>query len=193
MKVITVNEPGLEWQTRELSKMVKNDHPQPFTAILAVRKGGSYVAESFLRNFPSELSGKYFEIDLHRPSSKYKKGFLVTVLPHVPIWILNTMRFMEASLLQLRHKLTGIKVPEVTLPEGFPTTGVNDILIIDDAIDSGATLKGVENAIRKISPDSRIKFMAITVTTDKPLVMADYYLYHDSTLIRFPWSKDFKQ
>lgn len=193
MKVITVNEPGLDWQARDLSRMVKNDHPTPFGAVLAVRKGGSYVAEAFLRHFPKEMAGNYFEIDLHRPSSKYKKGLLVSVLPHVPIWILNTMRFTEAFLLKAQQCLFGIKVPKVDLPEGFPADDDSDVLVIDDAVDSGATLKGVTEAIHAIKPGRKIKILAITVTNQKPLVMADYYLYHDSTLVRFPWSKDFKQ
>ena len=47
----------------------------------------------------------YGEIDLHRPSTHYKKGMLVSLLPHVPLWILNTMRFIEACMLKLNQQI----------------------------------------------------------------------------------------
>ena len=67
------------------------------------------------------------------------------------------------------------------------------ILIVDDACDSGSTLRAVMDAVRKISPERVvIKTAVITTTTYRPVVSPDFSLYRNRTLIRFPWSKDMK-
>lgn len=196
MQIVTLSNASLDWQTRLLAERVLADHPAPFNAILSVKKGGSYVAKSFLKSFPADKMMSYGEIDLHRPSTKYKKGRLVSMLPHVPLWILNTMRFTEASILKLQQQLFESKAPFVELPpeieKVFKETEVPDVLVIDDAVDTGKTVRGIVNAVLRANPQTRVKVLAITVTTDSPMIMADYYIYHDSTLVRFPWSKDYK-
>lgn len=197
MQVITISTPGLDWQARCLSERIVKEHPEFIDAIVAVRRGGSFVSEAFRRYFPREQYGERFEIDLHRPSTHYKKGKLVRMLPHVPIWILNTMRLTESRLLKLYQFFTpNRKAPKVELPapleEILKSKPSPEILLIDDAIDSGITLWGISNAMKAVNPSVKIIIMAITVTTRKPKVMADYFMYNDSTLVRFPWSKDYK-
>ena len=41
MKVITLNNAGLDWQTRELAARVLADHPEPFNCVLSVKKGAA--------------------------------------------------------------------------------------------------------------------------------------------------------
>ena len=38
-----------------------------------------------------------------------------------------------------------------------------------------------------------IKIAVITVTTPHPIIDADFYLYHNRVLVRFPWSNDVKK
>lgn len=38
-----------------------------------------------------------------------------------------------------------------------------------------------------------IKIAVITVTTPHPIIDADFYLYHNRVLVRFPWSNDVKR
>ncbi len=197
MQVITISSPGLDWQARCLAQRIESEHPAFFDAIVAVRRGGSFVSEAFRKHFPRERYGERFEIDLHRPSTHYKKGKLVRMLPHVPIWILNTMRLTESRLLKAYQSVTpNRKAPKVELPaplvEALKGKAAPEVLLIDDAIDTGMTLWGISNALKAVNPDVKITVMAITVTTRKPKVMADYFMYNDSTLVRFPWSKDYK-
>ncbi len=197
MQVITINSPGLEWQAKCLAEKVKKGHPARFDAIVAVRRGGSFVSEAFRKYYPRENYGERFEIDLHRPSTHYKKGKLVRMLPHVPLWILNTMRLSEARLLKATQLVFPRREPpKVTLePELvglLKSKATPEVLLIDDAIDSGITLWGISEAIKAVNPSTKITTMAITVTTREPKVMADYFMYNNSTLVRFPWSKDFK-
>ena len=65
------------------------------------------------------------------------------------------------------------------------------VLIVDDAVDSGATMLAVAEALREANPEAEIRTAAITVTTPKPLITPDYSMYKD--LIRFPWSMDAKK
>ena len=196
MRIVTLNNAGLDWQTRILARQIETDHPTPFDMVLAVKKGGSYVARAFLKSFPPEMVRHFGEVDLHRPSTKYKKGWLVSMLPHVPLWILNSMRFTEATILKFKQQLRQGLPPHIDLDPEIAShlhdNDVPEILLIDDAVDSGATARGIVDAVLRINPKARIKIMAITVTTDSPMVMADYYTYADSTLVRFPWSKDYK-
>ena len=197
MQVITVNAPGLEWQAKCLAQRVAREHRGNFDAIVAVRRGGSFVSEAFRKYFPRERYGDRFEIDLHRPSTHYKKGRLVKMLPHVPLWILNTMRLTEARMLKARQKLSPVRTaPNVDLDTGLKELLASsenpEILLVDDAIDSGVTLWGISEAIKSVNPKTRITVMAITVTTARPKVTADYFMNNNSTLVRFPWSKDFK-
>lgn len=197
MQVITINAPGLEWQAKCLADRVGKEHKGNFDAIVAVRRGGSFVSEAFRKYFPRERYIERFEVDLHRPSTKYKKGRLVKMLPHVPLWILNTMRLSEARLLKARQAMfPNRKKPNVDLEPALvdllKNTPKPEVLLIDDAIDSGITLWGIAEAIKAVNPAAVITTMAITVTTRHPKIMADYYMYNNSTLVRFPWSKDFK-
>lgn len=197
MQVITINAPGLEWQAKHLAGRVAKEHEGDFDAIVAVRRGGSFVSEAFRKYFPRNRYGERYEVDLHRPSTHYKKGRLVRMLPHVPLWILNTMRLSEARLLKARQAVfPSKKVPKVELDAGLVArlraAETPEVLLIDDAIDSGVTLWGISEALKAANPAVRITTMAITVTTRRPKVMADFYMYNNATLVRFPWSKDFK-
>ena len=66
------------------------------------------------------------------------------------------------------------------------------ILIIDDAVDSGATLAATIDHIQAIAgPDAVLRTAAITVTTAAPSIEPNFMLYR-YVLCRFPWSLDFK-
>lgn len=87
-----------------------------------------------------------------------------------------------------------MKIRAVEIPDGLSEfiAGRNNskILIVDDAIDSGTTATSVRNAISSLNPDAEIRIAVITVTQPYSLKFADFYLYGDGTLIRFPWSID---
>jgi hypoxanthine phosphoribosyltransferase len=77
------------------------------------------------------------------------------------------------------------------LRDWFGTAGRNpSVLIVDDAVDSGATLAYVLQAVRRLAPPSaRIRSAAISQTTEQPLACPTYVLYY-RRLCRFPWSLD---
>jgi hypoxanthine phosphoribosyltransferase len=81
--------------------------------------------------------------------------------------------------------VTPAEVPE--LP-----AGVCRILVVDDAVDSGRTLEVVLRWLRGRCPDAEVRSAVLTVTTPRPLLIPDFYLYYPDVLIRFPWSLDNK-
>ena len=68
-----------------------------------------------------------------------------------------------------------------------------EILVIDDAIDSGDTLAAIVKTLRQTNPYVSVSIAVITETTRRPRIRANYTLYRNRTLIRFPWSNDYKK
>ena len=67
---------------------------------------------------------------------------------------------------------------------------VKKILIIDDSVDTGASMLSVYNAVRDAFPASEIYTYALNVFTEsEKLIKIDFFTIRDS-IIRTPMSKD---
>jgi hypothetical protein len=66
------------------------------------------------------------------------------------------------------------------------------VLLIDDAIDTGATIQQARLQLLEQFPGITLRVAVITVTTPHPICDADFCLYHNRTLCRFPWSNDYR-
>ena len=197
MQVITLSPTELDKHAARLAEAVKTGSTCRFDAIVAVRRGGSLVCDAFCRHFPAGDYGVRFDVTLQRPSTQRKGGGMSRILKRLPVPILNAMRIMEAAILGiLRNLKKNVPLPDVRIPEGLVTllTGETGpaILLIDDAIDSGDTLSAIADAIKKTNPNTTIIIAVITETTVHPRIRANYTLYRNRTLIRFPWSNDYK-
>lgn len=106
----------------------------------------------------------------------------------LPLCVRNGLRIVEARMLSLK-KNKAIRQPDIDV-SAFE--GTKSILVVDDAVDSGATLQAVLNSLASLPGRPQIKSAVITTTTRHPLVNPDYTLYNNRTLIRFPWSKDYR-
>jgi len=160
--------------------------------IIGIQEGGMPLAEIvkdyFLKkNIKTDLVG----VKCQRPSTKAKKNnqviksLLQKILKASPIFLLNFLRNIEHSVL-MRKKVNSIR--EVTFPHDIDFTKYNNILIVDDAVDSGHSLQAVINHIKeKTSVD--IYSMCVVVTNENTCIWPDFYL-HSDVLIRFPWSLD---
>ena len=69
---------------------------------------------------------------------------------------------------------------------------VKSILIIDDAIDTGRSMFVVKNNLKTLFPNAQIKTAVISWTLENSIEKPDYYIFKN-VLVRFPWSKDYKQ
>src|SRR5437868_3862861 len=96
---------------------------------------------------------------------------------------LDRKRFDDVCAELMRH-VSDDRRPDALI--GIRTGG----LVVAEAVDSGTTLSLVLDAVRRRAPHAAtIRSAAITVTTERPLTLPDYALYHRQ-LCRFPWSLD---
>ncbi|MCM1518075.1 MAG: phosphoribosyltransferase domain-containing protein [Pseudoflavonifractor sp.] len=188
MKVITVTQAEFADMCDRLSELVGTSGPAP-DVIIGILRGGGYVADQISRHFPS---AKRADVTLRRKSSDAKDSCLVRTLMHyTPQIILNLARIAESYC--TRYRPLQERDSEMELSEDiadFLSYAPRHILVVDDAIDSGATMLTVVSYLRRLYPHCVISTAAITVTTPKPAIKADFCIYNNDTLIRFPWAAD---
>lgn len=175
-------------------------HQEDFTSttlILGIEDGGKPLAD-FIFNF---LSSKFTQNQFHvnfvkcqRPSTKEKKRNLLTenVLKSTFRWLpkslLNYLRVLEhQKLMKFKHQNTE---REINYNHPIDWQKFSKILIVDDAVDSGATLFAVLNSVKtNVKNCVTIKTLAVVTTSDQAKIKPDYSLYQQ-VLVRFPWSLD---
>lgn len=201
MKVITLEIADFAEVCKRLFKLVMDSDFVP-DIIVGIRTGGEFVALNMWSalhagDLPEGVlpSPAVAMVELHRPATSMKQGFK-GFLSHMPRWLLNGVRMLESIALRLRKiSPEDIAARKAMLSESLPPTlkclKKRKVLIVDDAVDSGATMLAVAEALREANPEAEIRTAAITVTTPKPLITPDYSMYKD--LIRFPWSMDAKK
>lgn len=198
MQVITLTPDIFRLECARLAKSVAKGHPEAFDATIAIRTGGVWVCDAISESLPADYLGERHDVTLQRPSTKAKNGIADKILPLFPRFILNAMRMAEALVLRLIHLTASANdISEVALDSRLVAIlgnrGKPELLVVDDAVDSGKTLAAVRQSILKVNQKAVITSAAITVTTSSPVVSPDYALYSNHTLIRFPWSKDFRR
>ena len=163
--------------------------------IIGILTGGGYVGREISNEWPD---ADYSEIRIQRKdTAKKEEGFRHIILQALPYFMLNWLRMAEMAYEGLKAKKYIPKregcvelSPEIDIMLKEKKT---NILLVDDAIDTGATLKLIKETFSDRYPLATIKIAVVTVTSNHPLIDADYYLFHDRTLVRFPWSNDVKR
>jgi hypoxanthine phosphoribosyltransferase len=165
--------------------------------LVGIRSGGFYVAEAMAKASVKPLP--VLAITCKRPSTRLKEATTIVkqLLTKLPRPVVDWMRGVEHVILTARPKQPkpeSRKFDEAEmarLEQWLAEAGdCPTILIVDDSVDTGATLALVRDVIRKRAPAGAIiRSAVITVTTDAPLIVPDYTLLHRK-LCRFPWSLD---
>lgn len=180
-KVITLNLEAYIQTCLKLQQMVEADGFIP-DIVIGIPTGGNRVIENCFDHYTKT------SVTLIRPPKGRVKKILKRGLSLLPIALLDKLRIFEAKHLVKRKNhmsSTFIQLPEIA-------PGTNKILIVDDAVDSGATIKAVKNAFCTKYPNIDIRIAALTVTGINVVANPDYTIYNDMTLIRSPWSVDMK-
>ena len=165
--------------------------------IIGVLNGGGYVGRQIVQVSPKETT--FVEVKIQRDgTTKKEKGLIHRILQSLPYGVLNILRILESIVLEYKSKKNNTKRKgTIKLPDNvvsFLSDGENKkVLLVDDAIDSGATLLLIKQYLMSKFENIDVKIAVITITTKQPLVVADYYRYYNRTLIRFPWSNDIKK
>lgn len=186
MRVVSLNHDALAQYCERLAKEIKKEEFYP-DIIIGVKSGGAELAKLFHKHFNDSKCQLGFCHPLRKVTDKKKKK-LAHHIKRLPVPFLNLLRIMEAKIMfkkKSRKDFIDLKLPD-------NINSYNKILVVDDAVDSGATLKYVLNGIKTANPTAITRFAAITVTSRHPASMPDYYIFNNETLVRFPWSIDAK-
>lgn len=195
MKVVTLNQNDFNNTCYRLAdEMLKTCVP---AALIGVRTGGAVVAHYVHVKLQKEkLLVTCFEATASRNSTKVKRKANISKLFSLfPVFVLNILRSFEYYFLKLMMKLQVKQNRNVefdkSLCNQLARMHEGCVYIIDDAIDSGSTIKNILDKCRSINPALDYKVAVLVVTQKQPEIFPDTYLYKD-VLLRFPWSSDFK-
>ena len=165
--------------------------------IVGIATGGADIAEAVAE----ELGGtRLVIVKSQRPGTLIKQGRLVSrVLSSLPEPLADLARWVEVEYREAvfylhlrrhgvdRSDLAGrIQRPEV-LAEAVG--GASRVLVVDDTLDSGQTLRGVVQAVEADNPRAEIRTAVIATTWRRPPVRPDYVL-QGRLLLRLPSSFD---
>lgn len=174
--------------------VLQNGRPD---ALIGIRTGGLYVAEAMARSFGSQVP--VLSLTCRRPTTAYKNGVasLKTLVTALPRPVVDRLRVWEHAMLTSRprsapppgHHFDPEELAQ--LDDWLKGAGKQpSLVVVDDAVDSGATLfRVLEAVLHRAPPSSHIRSAVITVTTPRPIISPDITLYHGQ-LCRFPWSLD---
>jgi len=161
-------------------------------ALIGIRTGGLHVAQSMA----SACQVPVLAFTCRRPSTRFKANWLKKLMTRLPRSWLDRLRMVEHKLLtrqpprqpeEFTFDAAEIAAFQTWLKAAGPTPA---LVVVDDAVDSGATLAKVMAEVARLAPPTTwIRSAVITVTTGNPQALPRYTLY-SRQLCRFPWSLD---
>ncbi len=165
-------------------------------ALIGIRTGGLYVAESMAKAV--DFTVPVMSLTCRRPSSAAKSKFSAVkkIVSSLPRPVVDKLRVIEHAMLTKKPKRARpenysfdqgeLDILDDWLREAGPNPS---IVVVDDAVDTGATLSLVLDAVSHRAPGGLIRSAVITVTTARPWATPRYTLF-SRQLCRFPWSLD---
>ena len=189
MKVVTLNKATF---FKKCNALISSIDAQP-DMVVGVLNGGGYILDEARKN--SKLENCNFQHVAFNKSS-FKDSFVFKLLLKIlPYSILNRLRIYESKeVSKAKNKLNLHTLIDYKLDfkcNGISNNTIKNILIVDDAIDSGKTIFIVKNNLEKLFPNSQIKTAVISWTIETSIIKPDFYIFKN-VLVRFPWSKDYK-
>lgn len=198
MKVIDLLENDFQKACSQLAENVLNVYMPDM--VIGVLTGGGVVGRNMMKKFEErDNSTKYLEYKVQRALTQKKEGIgLRNLLTKIPRFVTRKLILIEVLLLEYRSLflkpsrfVSDELKKELTKEFKFVSEDFK-ILIVDDCIDTGATIEALVSSIKEINPNIEIRVAVITITHKKPLVSADFQLY-SRTICRFPWSMEIQQ
>lgn len=193
--VMTVTPAKLLELSSSLYREVRSDgfHPD---AVVGIATGGVHVVDAMALP-PGVVVAS---CRLRRPSTQAKEASAAQhIIRRLPSVIADRLRLVEDRWLERKPAVPSDPTPELLeqveqIAQTCEAARASRILVVDDAVDSGATLQCVLQVLgRRLPPGTEVRSAVLTVTrsADRRCVTPDYSLL-DSVLLRFPWSNDFK-
>ena len=186
---------------RELHSMCLElaDRIRPFDPdlVVGIATGGVEVAEAIAQC----LGGPRVAIvKSQRPGTLVKQSVVVSrVLASLPERLANLARWFEveyrevAYYLHVRRHGGDRSTPQdrIVEPQALAdaVSQASRVLVVDDTLDSGQTLRGVVEAVRAANPRAQLRTAVIATTWRRPPVDPDYVV-QPRLLLRLPSSFD---
>jgi hypoxanthine phosphoribosyltransferase len=192
MKVIDITYDDLDQFYDTLANQVFNDKNSRI-AIVGIANSGIYLSEGLLKSLQKHgfTHSQSLAVECKRPHSKYTDAVSTPVTKRIlkilPRSFSNLLRILEHNL--LGHTRPTQRTLIFRDHADQKLENFDRILIIDDAVDSGHSMKAVADQITLLAPKSKIETAAFTVTQRTPVIMPDWYA-HTDVIIRFPWAVD---
>jgi phosphoribosylpyrophosphate synthetase len=150
--------------------------------VLSISSGGTAIFNELKTGHP------HISVNCRRPSSSSGlKKLFVKLARNLPEPFRNVLRFLEHKLLMSFE--SGRREVRFEESDIVRIKSYGKIVVLDDAIDTGATMKSVIDALRAAGWDGRILTVVFAWTNVRSLVRPDFW-YKESVLVKFPWSHD---
>jgi len=196
MKVLTISTKQLQILSQQLLDKVQKEDFNP-DMLIGVATGGVHVSRPMQQILEEKAwRGEYYEIKLQRASTRIKKKYaLKSLFEILPYALLNLLRLLESKVSEMLKSDTYTPSKEKEIHFSYfcirALSRAKTLLLVDDAIDTGATLLAIKEAIYRINPEIEIKIAVFTVTHNHPYIYPEYSLF-DRVLLRCPWAEDYK-
>lgn len=190
MKVITLNNDDFISQCYKLTNQLSNKPD----LVVGILDGGGYVVDQ-IKKLKKYENIHFDYLKLQRKSNLKRNNVIVTLLKWIPYKISNGLRIIESNranksiqflnLGELQNQKLDLDLAEIS------NKSYKNILLVDDAIDTGKTMFVIKNNLRRLFPNTNIEVGVISWTLKESIIKPDYYIFKE-VLIRYPWSKDYK-
>ena len=185
MEFIKLSKKNVEEESKKLYQKIIKDYN--YDLVIFIAKGSFYIGQNLakLNNVP------LLEIYASRKKNKIKE-LVKPILKYIPSNLSKKLRQLE-----LKNNTKSISYEEryVNFDENLYQKFKNKkrILIVDDSIDTGDSVKQVKETLENYFRKSTIKVAVLNyMTKSTDFIKADYSLYKD-TMLSGPWSNDSKE
>lgn len=186
MRIVTLSDEEFSTACEALARKVRASGFD-YSLIAGIATGGWLVAQ----RMPSP---RRVAVTKRRGAHKARRKLLPALVARLPRIVNDMLRIAESRLYALKARVIPPAPSHVEITPELAAELRRDprgrILIVDDAVDSGATLLSVAEAVRKTVPEAEIRTAVITVTRPGAVTTPDWSLYPEGTIVRFPWAPD---
>jgi hypoxanthine phosphoribosyltransferase len=192
MDIINSSDADLDILCEKLSHNIIADFRPDL--VIGIATGGKIVAEKVNKNIrcPIVILKRQRAGTIKKNKFKFQK-----VLSILPEPLNNTLRKAETLFNEFCYEINDMSLTEneVILISGSISNikSAFKIIVIDDAVDSGSTLKDTLNFLSGlVNKDTIIKTACINITYVNPGVKPDFFIYK-RCMVRYPWAIDFRK
>lgn len=173
---------SVEEKCNELYKVIRKNYDYDLVIFIAK---GSYIIG---KNIADLNKVPLLEIFAKRKGGKFKK-IIKPLLKFVPKNILIKLRNKEMN--SNYHERNYERSVTFDKSKYYKFNDKKRILLVDDSIDSGNSMRLVKSVIEEYFNNADVK-VAVFNTMSKSIIKADYSLY-ENVMICGPWSNDSKE